>query len=189
MIIETPLLVKTNLAHHVQPSLSLNEILNSFKNLMVANKDNHPFISDDKNYLYFPRISPDGTPITFDKSRDRYIVYEDYIFDTNSFILRSTVMNEDVCYLYINIKHPARPSVSVNEIKIAMTRAELEKVYEDFSTGLSNIFKIPNVLDVNLGKMIFNKLDNRRSYHVPRPLFGVLNEERDDEYIPDREFE
>lgn len=187
MIIETSLIVKTNLAHHVQPSLSLNEVLNSFKNLMVANKENNRFISNDKNYLYFPRISPDGTPITFDKSRDQYIVYEDYIFDTNSFILRSNVVSDALCYLYIDIRHPAVPSMSVNEIKIAMTRAELEKVYEDFSTGLSNIFKIPNVLDVNIGKIIFNKI--RRGYRFGTKRLGILDEECDNTYLADREFE
>ena len=154
---------------------------------MVANKENNRFISNDKNYLYFPRISPDGTPITFDKSRDQYIVYEDYIFDTNSFILRSNVVSDALCYLYIDIRHPAVPSMSVNEIKIAMTRAELEKVYEDFSTGLSNIFKIPNVLDVNIGKIIFNKI--RRGYRFGTKRLGILDEECDNTYLADREFE
>ena len=161
MIIATPLIVETIEMYHFEPMFDLQRTINSFHDIMVANKDTSPFIGNDNNYLYKPRISPDGEPRKFDRTSDNYIIYDDYIFDTDSFII--SVMNHRDDYVDIDIKvnHPTRPMLNSVHIKATLTTDEMNKLYEYPSIGLCEILMVPNVTKIDLNRIIYNELINR----------------------------
>ena len=167
MIIETPLIVETIEKYHFEPMFDLKRTINSFHDIMVANNGTSPLIiGDNNNYIYKPRISPDGEPRQFSRINDDYIIYEEFVFDTDSFIINVLNHNNDYVDIDINVIHPTRPMLNSVHIKATLTTDEMNKLYDSPPIGLREILLVPNVTKIDLNKIIHDVLINRKRINI-----------------------